>query len=134
MVEPDALLVIELRTGLRATRNVESLHELVECEHLLLGTGIPTQQSQEVHHCFGEVAALAIAAADLARLRIVPLQREHREAQTVAVTLREFSFAFRLQQQGQVGKARHGVLPAESLVEQHVQRCRRQPLLATDDV
>ena len=33
-----------------------------------------------------------------------------------------------------MGKARHGVLPAESLVKQHVQRCRRQPLFATDDV
>ena len=33
-----------------------------------------------------------------------------------------------------MGKARHGVLPAECLVEQYVEWGRRQPLLTTDDV
>ena len=33
-----------------------------------------------------------------------------------------------------MGEARHRVLPAKGAVEQHVERCRRQPLLAADDV
>ena len=134
MVEPDALLVVELRTGLRATRDVEGFHELVEREELLLGAGIPAQQGQEIDYGLGEIAALAIAARHLARLRVVPLQREHGEAQSVAVALREFSLAFRLEQQRQMGKAGHGVLPAESLVEQHVEWGGGQPLFAADDV
>ena len=64
----------------------------------------------------------------------MPFQGEHRESQLVTVTLGELAIADGLQQQRQVGKLRHGVGPAESLIQQHVERSRRQPLLATDDV
>ena len=33
-----------------------------------------------------------------------------------------------------MGKLRHSVLPAKGLIQHDVQRCRRQPLLTTDDV
>ena len=33
-----------------------------------------------------------------------------------------------------MSEGRHSVTPTESLVEQHMKRCRRQPLLATNDV
>ena len=64
----------------------------------------------------------------------MPFEWEDREAEAVAVALRELAFAVGLQQQRQMGEARHRVLPAESAVEQYVERCRRQPFLAADDV
>ena len=64
----------------------------------------------------------------------MPLQWEHRESQTVTVALRQLTLAVRFQQQGQMRKLRHRVLPAKSLVEQHMKRCTRQPLLTTDHV
>jgi len=64
----------------------------------------------------------------------VPFEREHGESETVAVTLAEFAFAFRLQQQGQVREAGHGILPPKSLVEQYVEWGAGQPFLTTDDV
>ena len=64
----------------------------------------------------------------------MPLQGEYGETQTVTVTLREFSLAIGLQQQGQMGKLWHGVLPAKGLVEQHMKRSTGQPLLTTDHV
>ena len=62
MVEPDALLVVELGTALRAFADVEGLNQLFETEELLLGAGIPAQQRQEVDHCLGEIATLAVSA------------------------------------------------------------------------
>ena len=64
----------------------------------------------------------------------MPFQWENGEAETVAVALAELAFALRLQQQGQMGEAGHCVLPAKSLIEQHMERCARQPFLTTDDV
>ena len=65
---------------------------------------------------------------------MLPVQREHGEAESVTVTLRQLSLAVRLQQQRQMCKAWHCVLPAESFVKHDVQGSRRQPFLATDDV
>ena len=134
MVEPDALVVGKLRSGLRALRDVEQRHKLVQGEEFLLRAGIPAQQGEEVDDSLGEVAVLTVATAHVAGLRVVPLQGEHGESQTVAVAFRQLAFAVGFQQQRQVGELRHGVGPAESLIEQHVERCRRQPFLATDDV
>ena len=120
VVEPDAFLIGELGTSLRTLRDVEQGHQLVEREEFLLSTGIPSQQSQEIDDCLGEVTVLTVAAADVTRLGVVPLQREHREAQSVAIALREFSLAVGLKQQRQVSKAGHRVGPAESLVKQHM--------------
>ena len=61
----------------------------------------------------------------------MPFEREHGEAKAVAVALRKLALALGLEQQRQVGEGRHGVLPSECAVEQHVKRCARQPLLAT---
>ena len=62
MVEPDALLVVELGTALRAFTDVEGLNQFFEAEELLLGAWVPAQQRQEVDHCLGEIAALAVSA------------------------------------------------------------------------
>ena len=64
----------------------------------------------------------------------MPFEREYGETQTVAIALGQFALALGLEEQWQVGKAGHGVFPTERAVEQHVQRCRWQPLLATDNV
>ena len=64
----------------------------------------------------------------------MPFEREHRESQTVAVALAQFSLAVGLEQQRQVGKTGHGVLPAKGTVEQHMQGSTGQPLFATDDM
>ena len=134
MVEPDALLIVEACACLRALVYVECLYEFVEREELLLCAWVPAQQREEVDNGFGEVSALAIARRNVARLRIVPFEREHGEAKAVAVALREFALALGLEQQRQMGEGRHGVLPTERAVEQNVKRCAGQPLLATDYV
>ena len=134
VVEPDTFLIVELGAGLRAFRDVESLYQLLQREQFLLGAGVPSQQRQEVDDRFGEVALLAESVAHLARLGVVPLQREHGETKPVAVALRELALAVGFQQQRQVGKLRHGVLPSEGLVEQHVEWGRGKPFLAADDV
>ena len=131
MVEPDALLIVELGTRLRALVDVELLNKLVEREHLLLCTGIPAQQGEEVDNSLGEVAAFAIARRDVAGLGVVPLKREYGETETVAVALRELALALRLEQKRQVGECRHSVFPSESTIKQNVKRCAGQPLLAT---
>ena len=113
---------------------VEKLHQLVHRHEFLIISRIPTQQGQEIDDGFGQVACLPIAGRHLTGLGVVPFEGKYREAQTVAVSLAQFAIAFRLQQQGQVGKGGHRVFPAESTVEQHVQWGRRQPLLAADDV
>ena len=64
----------------------------------------------------------------------MPFQWEYREAQTVAVALREFALAVGFEQQRQVSEARHSVLPAERTIQQDVQWSRGQPFLATDHV
>ncbi len=134
MVEPDAFLIVELRAGLRTAADVERLDQFVEREDFLFGTGVPAQHGQEVDDGLGEIATLAVTRAYLARLGVVPLKREHGESQAVAVALRQFALALGLEQQGQMGEAGHGVLPAESLVEQHMQGRTGQPLLTTDDM
>ena len=134
MVEPYSFLVVELGTRLRASRDIKRLNKLVERKDFLLSAGVPTQERQEIDDGLGEIATFTIATAHLARLGVVPFQWEHGKSQPVAVALREFSLALGLQQQGQMGKFGHRIAPAESLVEQHMKRCRGQPLLATDDV
>ena len=64
----------------------------------------------------------------------MPLQWEHRETKTVTITLAELTLALRLQQQWQMGKARHTVFPAEGTVKQHMQRCTWQPFLTADNM
>ena len=63
-----------------------------------------------------------------------PVEREDREAHLVSVPLGELAVAHRLEQKRKMREARHSVLPAESLVEQVVQRQGRQPLFASDDL
>ena len=134
MVEPYTLLVVELGTGLATPADVESLHQLAEREYLLLCTGVPTKQCKEVDDSLGEIALLTVACRHLTTLRVVPLKREHGEAQPVAIPLRELALALGLEQQRQMCEAGHGVFPSESPVEQDMQRRAWQPLLATDDM
>ena len=60
----------------------------------------------------------------------MPFEREHGEAEAVAVALRKLALAVGLEQQGQMGELGHRVCPAESAVKQHVERCGGQPFLA----
>ena len=60
----------------------------------------------------------------------MPFQREHRESQAVAVALRQLTLSVGLEQKRQMHEIGACVGPAESLVEQHMERSRREPLLA----
>ena len=73
MVEPNAFIVSELRTSLRAFCNVEQRHQLVKRKQLLLRAGIPAQQGQEVDDGLWEVAVLTVTTANIARLGVMPL-------------------------------------------------------------
>src|SRR3712207_9551299 len=64
----------------------------------------------------------------------MPFQGEYRETEPISVALTELSFAFGLQKKRQMGKARHGILPSESLIKQNMERRAGQPFLATNDV
>ena len=134
VVEPDTLLEVELGTSLRAAGDIECLHQLVEREDFLLCTWVPAEERQEVDHSLWEVATLTITGRNLTRLRVVPLQWEYRETKAVAITLRELTLTLWLEEQRQVGEARHGVLPSECLIKKNVQWSTRQPLLTTDYV
>ena len=130
MVEPYTFLIVESRARLTAFRDVKQFCQFVNRVHLPLSARVPSQESQEVDYRLGEISAFAVSRRHLARLRVVPFEREYGESQSVAVALAQFTLAFRLEQQWQMGKSRHGVLPSESLVKQYVQWCARQPLLA----
>lgn len=104
MIEPDTLLIVETRSGLAALRYVELLNKLVESEHLLLRARIPAQQRKEVDDCLGEISLLAETVRHLACLRIVPLQREHGEAQAVAVALAQLALPSGLSSRGRCAK------------------------------
>ena len=135
MIEPRRLHIVEAGSVARTFLQVEELHQLVHGENLaVVVAGIPAQQGQEVHHGLGQIALLPIAAAHLARPRVVPFEGEDGESQLVSITLAQLAVAYRLEQQRQMGKAGHRVLPAECLVEQDVERCRGEPFLATDDM
>ncbi len=134
MVEPFAFFVVEFGASLAATLYIESFYQFVHREHFLFGAGIPAQERQKVDDGFGEIAGLAIALADIACLRIFPIQGENGEIQPVAVALGELALAIGFEQQRQMGEAGHGVFPAKSAVKQDMQRCRRQPLLSSDNV
>src|SRR3712207_9089371 len=64
----------------------------------------------------------------------MPFQGEYRETEPISVALTELSFAFGLQKKRQMGKARHGILPSESLIKQYMERRAGQPFFATNDV
>ena len=64
----------------------------------------------------------------------MPFQRKYRKSKAVAVAFAEFSFSVGLQQQRQVDKFRSCIRPSESFIQQHVERSRRQPFFAADDV
>ena len=134
VVEPLALLEVEFGALARTVVDGKFLDELVHREHLAVVTGIPAQQGEEVDHGLRQVTGLTVAAGVLTALGVVPVQREHGEAQAVAVALAQLALAVRLEQQRQVNKCGHGVLPAEGLIQQHVQWCTGQPLLAADDM
>ena len=93
MIEPFAFLIIKLGAGLAATRHRELLNQFVHREHFLFGAWIPTQQSQEIDDGFGEITGFAITFADLARSGILPVEREDREIEPVAVALGKLAFA-----------------------------------------
>ena len=71
MVEPDALLEVELGTGLGTAGDIESLHQLIEREDFLLRTRVPAEERQEVDYSLWEVATLTITRRNLTGLRML---------------------------------------------------------------
>ena len=122
VVEPRCLDIVKLGSVLGTLAEVEQLHHFVERHNLLVVAGIPAEQSQEVIYSLRQIALLTVTAAHFAALGIVPLEGEHREAKLVAIAFAELAIAYGLEQQGQVSKGGHRILPAESLVEKHMQR------------
>ena len=86
MIEPNTFFIVEFSSGLAATMNVEQFYHLVHRHHFLIVARIPSQQSQEVNHRFGQITRFTISGRHFSRFR-TPFQREYRESQTVAVTL-----------------------------------------------
>ena len=132
MVEPHTFLIIELSSRFAAMAQIEKPHKIVHRHQLLVIARVPAQQSKEVDNSFGQISRLAVTGRHLTRFRVVPFQREHRKAKTVTVALAELTVTFGLQQQRQVSKSRHRIFPAESTIQQNVQRSRRQPLLTAN--
>ena len=85
MVEPNALLVVEFRTGLGTTADVEGLNKLLQGEEFLLGAWVPAQKREEVDYGFGEISAFSVARRHFSRLWVVPFEWEDGKAQPVAV-------------------------------------------------
>ena len=134
VVEPFALLVVELGTRFGDAVETELFDEFVHRVHLLIACSVPSEECQEVDDSLGQIAALAITGRYGAVFLIVKLEREDREAESVSVTLGEFAVSVGLEQQGQVRELRHRITPTERTVEQHMERGGRQPLFATNDV
>ena len=62
MVEPLALLVVELSTSLAALLDTEVADQLFHAhDFLVVITGIPAEECDEVHDSLGEVTALTVA-------------------------------------------------------------------------
>ena len=124
----EILLVVPLRlfrveTGSRLDDAVqrECFYQLFDAEDFLVVARIPAKHCQHVHECLREISVLTIAVGYLA-FCIDPPERENREAETVAVAFAELALAVRFQKQGEMRETRHGLLPAESLVEHIVER------------
>ena len=96
--------------------------------------GIPAEECKHVDHRLGQVATFAVAAAELAGFGVVPVEREHGETQTVAISFAQFAVAVGFEQEGQVCELGHSVLPTEGTIEHHVQGGGGEPFLAADDV
>ena len=134
MIEPNTFHIVEACTTLRAFAEVEQLDEFVHRHQFLIVSWVPTEECQEIHQCLRQIALFAVTRAHFARLRVVPFEWEHRESQFIAIALRKFSVAHWLEEQRKMGKARHCVLPAKSLIQKHMERSRRQPFLTTNHV
>ena len=134
MVEPDGFLIGKLSTCLRTFGDIKQGNQLVQGKQFLLRAGVPSQKSEEIDDSLREIAILTIATRGLARFRVCPSQGEHREPQTVTITFRQLTFTIWLQQQRQMCELGHGVFPAKSAIQHHMQRSRRQPLLTTDNM
>ena len=61
MVEPGGLLIVKARTRLGTLADVERLYQFVEAEKFLFRAWIPAEHGQEVDHCLGEIATLAVS-------------------------------------------------------------------------
>ena len=134
MVEPDALLEVELGTSLGTAGDIESLHQLIKREDFLLRTRVPAEERQEVDYSLWEVATLTITRRNLTGLRVMPLQWEYRETETVTIALAQLTLTLWLEKQRKVCEARHCILPTESLIKENVQWGTRQPLLTANHV
>ena len=134
VVEPLALLEVKFGALAGAVVDAEFLDEFIHRENLTVVTGIPAEQCKEVDYRLGQISFLTIATGVFTALGVVPVEGEHREAQTVTVALAQFALAVGLEQQRQVDKFGHRVFPTEGLVQQHMQRGTGEPFFATDYV
>ena len=134
VVVPLGFLVSEAGAGFADVLEREEVDQFLEGEDVAVEAWVPTQQGQEVNQGFWQVALFAVSGRYVAGLRVNPAEWEYREAEAVAVALAQLAVAFWFQQQWQVRKLWHGVGPTEIAVEQHVERCRWQPLFATYNV
>ena len=78
---------------------IEERSEFLHAHDLLIGAGIPAQQRQHIDERFRVVPLLAIAAALLLGRWVEPIQREHREAEAIAVALAQLAVAIGLKDQ-----------------------------------
>ena len=121
LIVPSGLVRIESCSGFDDTVERECPDELVHGEKFPVVARIPAEHGEHIDEGLREISVLTVASGLLAG-SIDPLQRENREAETVTVTLAELALSVRLEKEGEMCKARHCILPAESLVEHIVER------------
>ena len=109
----------------------EGFYEFVHGEHLPVVSGVPSKHGKHVHEGLGEITVLTVTVGDFS-FRIDPLEREDRESHLVPVPFAQLPVADRLQEQREMGKAGHGVLPAKCLVEHVMEGQGREPFLTAD--
>ena len=117
MVEPFALFIVELSARFRHAVQTELCNQFVHGEYLLIAGSMPAKQGKEVDYCLWEIAAFTVSGRNSSVFFVVELQWENRETETIAVTLTQFAVSVGLEKQRQMGKFRHGILPAKSAIK-----------------
>ena len=97
MIEPLALLKIELSPRLTALIKREGLYQLLPSHHFSVIPRVPPQEGKEIDNSLGQVTTLTVPHGNGLTLRVVPLEREYGEAQSIAISLAELTIPFGLE-------------------------------------
>ena len=132
LIVPLGFFCVETGSGPDNPLQREDGDQFVEGIEFSIVARIPAQEGKHVDEGFREIAVFPVSPGHFS-FGVDPLQGEDRKTEAVAIALGKFSFSVRLEKQGQMSEAGHGIGPAECLVQEVVERQGREPLLAADD-